>query len=68
MTTALVPVAHAASNGSLTHLEDLREQAEGFAESSNAESTRRAYRADELRVSRFSSALGEDVPHFVSYL
>jgi site-specific recombinase XerD len=32
--------------GSLAHLEDLREQAEGFAESSTAQSTRRAYDAD----------------------
>jgi site-specific recombinase XerD len=46
VTSALVPVEQTASNGSLAHLEDLREQAEGFAESSTADSTRRAYDAD----------------------
>jgi site-specific recombinase XerD len=46
MTTALVPVEQTASNGSLAHLEDLRERAEGFAESSSAEGTRRAYHSD----------------------
>lgn len=46
MITALAPVEQATSNRSLAHLEDLRERAEGFAESSNSESTRRAYRAD----------------------
>lgn len=42
MTTALAPT----SNAPLAHLERLREGAEGFAESSSAESTRRAYSAD----------------------
>lgn len=46
MTTALVPVEQTASNRSLAHLQDLRDQAEGFAELSTAESTRRAYDAD----------------------
>ena len=46
MTTALVALDSAASNRPLAHLETLREQAEGFAASSTAESTRRAYDAD----------------------
>jgi site-specific recombinase XerD len=45
MTTALVPI-NAPASESLAHLEDLLEQAEGFAESSIARSTRRAYDAD----------------------
>lgn len=43
---ALVPLEQTASNPPLAHLEDLRERAQGFADSSNAESTRRAYHAD----------------------
>jgi site-specific recombinase XerD len=46
VTTALVPAEQTASNRLLAHLEDLREQAEDFAESSTAESTRRAYETD----------------------
>lgn len=46
MTTALVLAEQTASSRSLAHLEDLRGRAEGFAESSSAESTRRAYRVD----------------------
>ncbi|MGA8475020.1 MAG: site-specific integrase [Candidatus Cybelea sp.] len=45
MSTALVPILPAPSAG-LAHLESLRDEAEAFAESSNAESTRRAYRTD----------------------
>lgn len=58
MTRALVPVEEAASNGSLAHLEDLRERAEGFAESSTAKSTRRAYRSDFLHFREWCSAHG----------
>lgn len=46
MTMALVPIDTTASNASLAHLENLRDQAEHFADSSCAESTRRAYDAD----------------------
>jgi site-specific recombinase XerD len=45
MRNALVPILPAPSAG-LAHLENLRDEAEAFAESSNAESTRRAYRTD----------------------
>ena len=58
MTTTLVPVEEGASNGSLAHLEDLRERAEGFAESSIAESTQRAYSADCRHFRDWCSAHG----------
>lgn len=58
MTTTLVPVEEGASNGSLAHLEDLRERAEGFAESSITESTRRAYGADCRHFRDWCSAHG----------
>ena len=58
MTTALVPVAQTTSNGSIAHLEDLRERAEGFAESSTADSTRRAYDADSRHFRAWCRAHG----------